>query len=870
MKILFVLLTLSLTSLLYSQEKPYVSNELLVQLKVESTAHDFLKSSGLEYIGLKPQKLLSKNMNIYLFSFEDNLFTHDELLHIIRANEHVSNAQNNHFIQERETIPTDPGFTNQWHHKNTGQTGGTLDNDIDTPDAWDITTGGTTQFGDEIVVCVLEGNGANMNHPDINDNIYVNANEIPGNGIDDDGNGYIDDINGWNIGSNSDSHNSGNHGTQVMGMIGAEANNTIGTVGVNHNIKMMLVSGFSTSEAGVIAAYDYPLTQRKLYNSSNGTNGAFVVVTNASWGIDGANPNNYPLWCNYYDTLGIHGILNAGATTNSNFNVDTGGDMPTACGSPYMISVTASNHNDQRTFSGYGQTTIDLAAPGEDVYLPSGSQSYGTTSGTSFATPCVAGAIALAYSAPCVSLATLFTNDPQGGADYIRQQLLNTVDIVPSLATDCVTGGRMNVNSFINSIMNGCSNSGCIAPYQVNDNEDSVDTYTISWGGTATEYYLYTRLSGATIWDSVLVNANTFQLTNLSYCSLYEYKLAAVCGNGLSNYTPINTIETDGCCENPSLNFIDNTSSSMDFSWNSILVGTSYNLRYAESGTGIWTTINNANSPHTINGLDECIEYDIQIQTVCADSSEDYSISIFGETSGCGACKDLEYCSVSGGNTQYEFISNVNIGPLTNSSGDDGGYISFENNAVEFVLGADYQASITPTFTGNEYTDKFYIWIDLNHNGTFESSELLFEETGNQTVTDTISIPTTATVGLTRMRVQLFGSTGTGDACRDNPYWGETEDYCIVIKSDESGGVGLFENDLSTIQIYPNPTNGIFTINGISKEANVCITNAEGKEIENFISNEMDLVDLTNEARGIYFISITTAKSSKTFRVVKN
>ncbi len=90
--------------------------------------------------------------------------------------------------------------------------------------AWDITTGGTTAFGDEIVVCVIEG--GNLNHPDLVDNKWVNTQEIPGNGLDDDGNGYVDDYNGWNVQSQNDAGVfTGNHGTQVMGMIGAKGNN---------------------------------------------------------------------------------------------------------------------------------------------------------------------------------------------------------------------------------------------------------------------------------------------------------------------------------------------------------------------------------------------------------------------------------------------------------------------------------------------------------------------------------------------------------------------------------------------------------------------------------------------------------------------
>ena len=68
------------------------------------------------------------------------------------------------------------------------------------------------------------------------------------------------------------------------------------------------------------------------------------------------------------------------ATANQAYNIDTQGDMPTGCTSPYMVSVTATNNQDVRTFSGYGATTIDLAAPGDNVYLPSGSSEYNNTS----------------------------------------------------------------------------------------------------------------------------------------------------------------------------------------------------------------------------------------------------------------------------------------------------------------------------------------------------------------------------------------------------------------------------------------------------------------------------------------------------------
>ncbi|HMW98130.1 MAG TPA: S8 family serine peptidase, partial [Flavobacteriales bacterium] len=213
----------------------------------------------------------------------------------------------------------------------------------------------------------------------------------------------------------------------------------------------------SLTEANVIASYSYALAQRQRWNDTNGLEGAFVVATSSSWGIDQADPDNYPLWCGFYDTLGEAGILNCGATTNSNLNVDVVGDMPTACSSPYMISVTATNSSDQRTFSGYGAATIDVGAPGESVRTTSSSNGYTTTSGTSFATPLTAGVIALLYSAPCSGLAQLAHTDPQGAADAVRTALFAGVDQVGNLPGQTVTGGRINANNSLQYILTNCA-----------------------------------------------------------------------------------------------------------------------------------------------------------------------------------------------------------------------------------------------------------------------------------------------------------------------------------------------------------------------------------------------------------------------------
>ena len=449
-----------------------VPGEVIVKLD-NRFQPEAITDKGIFYHGipadLQLKETLSALSGIYLFSYDDVAMNEDMMLRTLNGLPFVEAAQLNHYVEERAT-PNDPQFGSQWHHIDDS------DNDIDSDLAWDITTGGTTANGDRIVVAVLEGGGSNYNHVDLIDNHWVNSAEVPGNGIDDDGNGFVDDYNGWNAGSNNDAIAAGGHGTSVSGMIGATGNNSNGGAGVNWDVDIMQVDmGGGLTESNVIAAYNYPYTMRNLYNTSGGTQGAFVVATNASWGIDGANPANYPVWCAYYDDLGAVGILNCGATANNNVNIDVVGDMPTGCGSDYMVAVTATNSSDVRTFSGYGATTIDLGAPGENVFLPSGSTGYGGTSGTSFASPCVAGGIALVYSAPCADLASNALLTPQATADAVRSYILNGVDQVANLAGETVTGGRLNVRNALDLAIEDCNpDIGCTDPTACNYSPEAI------------------------------------------------------------------------------------------------------------------------------------------------------------------------------------------------------------------------------------------------------------------------------------------------------------------------------------------------------------------------------------------------------------
>jgi serine protease len=785
-KLVYLLFALTFNiTFVHSQKLTHVLGEFIVQVDQNrdlEKARKNLVSVEKRFGNFKSKQLMSAPLNLWLVSVDYASVNELSFEKALKSSQIFKHVSKNRLITPR-AIPNDPDFSKQWQFINSGSNGGVAGADMDMDLAWDITTGGLTADGDTIVVCIID-DGINADHLDMKDNLWKNIHEIPNNGIDDDGNGYIDDYRGWDVTTdNDDVYQGGGHGTPVAGIVGAKGNNNIGVSGVNWDVKLMIVNNGSSTEANAIAAYAYPYQLRKMYNETNGEKGAFVVATNASWGIDNALAETAPLWCAIYDSLGYTGIISCGATTNSDTDVDVEGDLPTSCASDFLISVTNLTRSDVKfNAAGYGRRTIDIGSYGHQAYTVTRT-AYGGFGGTSGATPHVTGVIALLYSAPCQTFIDLVKSHPDQAALVAKDMVLHGNTPNNSLKNITTTGGKLNAFRALSNIMDLCE--GCSVPAGI--------TYTptdsgiiINWAsesGTSLVRVRYRKVDDSN-WTIIQnINKND-QISGLDVCSEYEIQLGSDCGFIADQYSYSSFIFTEGCCGKPLDILSVEGENSIALSWE-YTPQTEYTLEITDQNSAVATYVIDTNY-FVLSDLPTCEAFTLRIQTFCKkyENSSEYTDAIDITTS-CGSCTSNEYCGFGPKDATQEWIAQFKLGDIDNRSvASPTGYRSFAGGPTTTLYPDQvYDFEIVAGYASNVFPDYYKVYIDWNQNGVWDAEDEVFvtDESIRNGVTGSFSVPSDFVEGTTLMRVIMSYESFDG-ACDNVEYeYGEVEDYCISI-----------------------------------------------------------------------------------------
>lgn len=318
------------------------------------------------------------------------------------------------------------------------------------------------------IVAVID-TGLDLNHPVFTDtnSIWVNADEIPGNGRDDDGNGYVDDRNGWNFVDNSGSmYDDDGHGTHVSGIVMMVDQDILQTPRQESRIAIMPLkfldgNGYGTTSNAIRAIY---------YAVQNGAS-----VLNNSWGGRSYSGALHEAVAYAYNA----GVAFVAAAGNASGNNDSVPMYPASYGVPNVISVAAINDSSNlATFSNYGRNSVHLGSPGVSIYstVPGG---WGSASGTSMATPFVAGvAIQMKVESPNML------------GYQIKSVVFSQADGVPALAGKVYTESRLDAAQAINYASTAVVDNSQPAYYgALGSNRELASS--VSGGGCGLVYKLY-------------------------------------------------------------------------------------------------------------------------------------------------------------------------------------------------------------------------------------------------------------------------------------------------------------------------------------------------------------------------------------------
>jgi hypothetical protein len=421
----------ALAGRLQNFEMPRVKGLAIVHLQPEMSRNAHAVSGLAKRYGLKLEHLFQSSSAVLLRTIDQRggdlgnwrKLAADPNVRLIEANTLVRAVQNTDAV-----IPNDPRFAEQYALANTGQTGGKAGADIRATEAWSVTT------GDRRVIVAVIDTGITYGHADLASNIYQNPGETGvdangkdkrSNGVDDDANGFVDDFQGWDFAANDNNANDDNgysHGTHCAGVIGAKGNDGFGMAGINWQVSLLPIKFLAANGGGTLADAIKSVEYATLMGAH---------IQSNSWGGGGYSEALYSAIVK----AGQRGSIFVAAAGNDGENADRSPHYPSSYKNWNMLSVAAVDHNDALAkFSNYGAQSVHVAAPGVDILSAVKSGGFEKLSGTSMATPQVAGALALIMAA-----------HPNLAPRAVMDRVTHSIDPIESLRKVTKFGGRINV-----------------------------------------------------------------------------------------------------------------------------------------------------------------------------------------------------------------------------------------------------------------------------------------------------------------------------------------------------------------------------------------------------------------------------------------
>jgi len=407
-----VILTASMT--LAAKTPEFVPGEYVVKLKTNQISTFSKNTLSTKLSAFVKSTIPGQNIVVVKKASFESL---DSAIKSLHENPMVEYAEPNYIFRINK-IPNDPMYAQLWGMQNIGQAdpkgqAGMAGFDVSAEKAWEIQTGNK-----EKIIAVID-TGVDYTHPDLVENMWVNEAEKNGQkGVDDDKNGVVDDIYGYNAVNNSgDPKDDQGHGSHCAGTIAAKGNDGRGVVGVNWDARIMAVKFLDANGGGTlenaVKAIDYATKMGANVMSNSWGGGGFTQTL-----LDAIKRSNEA------------GAVFIAAAGNDDTNNDSSPTYPGSYQVENIVAVAAIDNRGQRaSFSNYGRKTVHLGAPGVNILSTTGGK-YASFSGTSMATPHVAGVAAL-----------LWANEPSLTAKEIKQRLVTTVRPVASMKGRTITGG---------------------------------------------------------------------------------------------------------------------------------------------------------------------------------------------------------------------------------------------------------------------------------------------------------------------------------------------------------------------------------------------------------------------------------------------